>query len=155
MYSSIIENKEIMACLKSNIESYEANCIVLRAVRKLSYEEQLVIAKGLLFNDKETKSRKNKEEYEANKINRQEKARKNGEELTQCLKCDMKMKKNVLHRHIGNRVCITRQEELYGPLPIIKCVLCNLKVKEYEMDKHENSKKCLDRQELLKELMEE
>ena len=105
--------------------------------------------------EKETKSRKNKEEYEANKINRQEKARKNGEELTRCLKCDMKMKKNVLQRHIGNRVCITRQEELYGPLPIIKCVLCNLKVKEYEMDKHENSKKCLDRQELLKELMED
>ena len=155
MYSSIIENKEIMACLKSNIESYEANCIVLNAVRKLPYEEQLVIAKGLLFNDKQTKSRKNKEEYEANKTNRQEKARKNGEELTQCLKCDMKMKKNVLQRHIGNRVCIKRQEELYGPLPLIKCVLCNFKVKEYEMDKHENSKKCLDRQELLNELMEE
>ena len=155
MYTRIEENEELMNSLRRNKDSLEANCYVLKAISNLPYEEQLVIAKGLLFNDKETKSRKNKEEYEANKTNRQEKARKNGEELTQCLKCDMKMKKNVLQRHIGNRVCITRQEELYGPLPLIKCVLCNLKVKEYEMDKHENSKKCLDRQELLKELMEE
>lgn len=156
MYNNIIENKEIMDRIMADTINKEVNLIILKALPKdYTYEQQLDVAKGLLLNDKETKKRKNKEEYEANKTRRQEKARNNGEQMTCCLKCDMKMKKNVLHNHIDNRVCITRQEELYGPLPTRRCELCRTKVKEHLYRKHLMSKKCIDRQEFLKELEED
>ena len=156
MYNSIIDNDEVMSILRSDKENYEANCYILKAVSKEPYSKQLQIAKGLILNDKETKSRKNKEEYEANKTNRQEKARNRGEELTQCILCNMKMKKNVLQRHINNRrVCISKQEELYGLLPVVNCSLCKLKVRECELDRHENSRKCRERQGLLSKLRDD
>jgi hypothetical protein len=63
----------------------------------------------------------------------------------------MKMKKNTLQRHINNRrVCISKQEELYGPLPKVNCSLCNLEVREYELDRHEYNRKCRERQGLLR-----
>ena len=59
MYTNIIENEGIMSMLKADVENYESNCYILNAVRNLPYEQQLVIAKGLLLKDKEIKSRKN------------------------------------------------------------------------------------------------
>ena len=155
MYTSIEENEELMNSLRRNKDSLEANCYVLKAISNLPYEEQLVIAKGLLFNDTETKRRKNKEEYEANRIRRLEKQRERVNEMILCPYCDISIKSCSLQKHKNNSVCIEKQEELYGPLETTRCNLCELKIRIVELDKHKNNKKCLKRQELLKQLMED
>ena len=123
MYTSIEENEELMNSLRRNKDSLEANCYVLKAISNLPYEEQLVIAKGLLFNDTETKRRKNKEEYEANRINRLEKQRERDNEMILCPYCDISIKSCSLQKHKNNSVCIEKQEELYGPLETTRCSL--------------------------------
>mgnify|MGYP003109983993 CR=1 FL=1 len=155
MYTCIEDNKEIMTLLRRNKESLEANCYVLKAVRNEPYEKQLEIAKGLLLNDKETKRRRNKEEYEANKVFRREEQMKRDNEMIQCPYCDVAIKAGSLFRHKNNRICIEKQEELYGPLDTTLCELCNLRVREVELDKHMDSKKCYDRQELIRQLNED
>mgnify|MGYP001626717460 FL=1 len=155
MYTCIEDNKEIMTMLRRNKESLEANCYVLKAVRNEPYEKQLEIAKGLLLNDKETKRRKNKEEYEANRLLRREEQRKRDNEMVECPYCDIKMKSCSLNKHKNNSICIEKQEELYGPMDKTKCDLCGLYVREVEVDRHKNSKKCSDRQELIRQLQED
>ena len=155
MYTCIEDNNEIMTMLRRNKESLEANCYVLKAVRNEPYEKQLEIAKGLLLNDKETKRRKNKEEYEANRLLRREEQRKRDNEMVECPYCTIKMKSCCLNKHKNNSICIEKQEELYGPMDKTKCDLCGLYIREVEVDRHQNSKKCSDRQELIRQLQED
>jgi hypothetical protein len=155
MYSSIIENEEIMANLKSDKENYEVNCIILKQIRNQPYESQLVVANALMANDRVTKSRINKENYEKNRTRRLEEQKKRDNEIGECPNCNMRMKKGLIQKHKNTKKCIDWYETQYGEIEKVKCELCKLSVKFVLLNKHENSKKCLDRQELLKELMEE
>jgi hypothetical protein len=152
MYTSIIENKEIMSLLKNDKENYETNCLILNSVKDIPYEKQLELARGLLLKDKLSKSELNKENYELNRKRRLEQQKKRDNEIGKCPYCKVSMKKGSIQKHKLSKKCIETYERINGECVLVKCNLCNLMIKDLLIDKHRNGVKCLERQEIFNEM---
>ena len=155
MYTSIIENEEMMSMLKRDKENYEVNCMILKQIRNQPYEKQLIVANAIIENDKTRKSRINKENYEMNRTRRLEEQKKRDAQLGACPLCNMEMKKGLIQRHKLTKKCIEWYEAQYGEIKKVKCNLCNMKVKDVLINRHKNSKKCLERQQVIKDMEDE